>query len=66
MKWSRCREDYDVRTYHSRMGICRWCEEDLITLDRELSRQCGLRPMGKLDVDELNKYWQKKKRANKN
>jgi hypothetical protein len=46
--------------------ICYWCERDLIEHERELSSKCGLRPMSKVDVEELNKYWQKKKRATKN
>lgn len=60
IKCSRCNEDYAL-TYRSRLGLCRWCEETLIAAERELSRKCGLYPMTKQDVEELNKYWQKKK-----
>ena len=61
VKCSRCHEKY-LPVRYSRMGqICEWCEEDIIALERELSIRCGLRPMTKNDVEELNKYWQKKK-----
>jgi len=61
VKCSRCHEKY-IQTYHSKMGqICKWCEEDIIALDKELSRKCGIRPMTRHDVEELNKYWQKKR-----
>ena len=58
---SRCHEPY-IRIRYSRLGqVCPWCEEDLIALDRELSRKCGLRPLMTHDLLELNKYWQKAK-----
>lgn len=61
VKCSRCHEKY-LPIRYSRMGqICEWCERDLIELDWELSRKCGLRPMTKNDVEELNKYWLKKR-----
>jgi ribosomal protein S27AE len=56
----RCNENF-IMSYRTRMGICPWCEEGLILTERELSRKCGLHPMTKTDVEELNKYWQKKK-----
>lgn len=60
VKCSRCKKEYILK-YHSKMGICPWCEEALIAAERELSRKCGLRPMTKRDVEELNKYWSRKK-----
>lgn len=61
VKCSRCHEKY-FPVHYSRMGqICRWCEEDIIALDKELSRKCGIRPMTWQDVEYLNKYWQKKR-----
>jgi hypothetical protein len=56
----RCHETFFMSRY-PRMGVCRWCEEDLVALDRELSRECGLRPMTKQNIEELNKYWREKK-----
>jgi hypothetical protein len=54
---SRCREEF-IQNYKSKLGqICPWCEDDLIALDRELSRKCGLRPMTNMDVQELNRWW---------
>jgi len=65
VKCSRCHEMY-IRTHHSRMGqICEWCERDLIELDWELSRKCGIRPMTRQDIEYLNEYWQKKRNAKK-
>lgn len=56
-KCDRCHETYrPVR--NSRFGqLCPWCEDDLISLERELSIRCGLRPLNALDIIELNKYW---------
>ena len=61
VKCSRCHEMF-IMTHKSKMGqICEWCEEDIIVLERELSLKCGLRPMTRHDVEELNEYWRKKK-----
>ena len=63
IKCSRCREMF-IKMHLSRLGqVCPWCEEDLIALDWELSRKCGLRPMTKRSMLELNQYWQKAKAA---
>ncbi len=57
LKCSRCYEDFR-QNYKSKLGqICPWCEEDLIALDRELSHKCGLRPMTKMEMEQLNRYW---------
>ncbi len=57
VKCSRCHEKF-VQLYKSRMGqICPLCERDLIELDAELSYKCGIRPMTRRDVVELNRCW---------
>jgi hypothetical protein len=33
----------------------------MIAAERELSRKCGILPMTRMNVDELNKHWHKKK-----
>lgn len=62
VKCSRCHEKFE-QIYKSRMGqICQWCEENIIATERELARKCGLRPLTSHDIEELNKYWQKKRK----
>lgn len=54
---SRCHEAYRPKRRSKFGQICPWCEEDMITAERELSFKCGLRPLYELDIVELNKYW---------
>ena len=56
-KCSRCHETYSSPR-RSRFGqICPWCEDSMIMAERELSFQCGIRPLNELDIIEFNKYW---------